>query len=307
MVMTMRNYIKEAFNHPDKIITNLGRRGLLNWMSDEKYLKLLYKATLKKDLDLENPKTFNEKLQWLKIHDRNPEYTKMVDKYEAKKYVASLIDEEYIIPTIGVYEKFDDIDFDKLPNQFVMKCTHDSGGLVICKDKKTLDIKKARKKINKCLKRNFYYFGREWPYKNVKPRIIIEKYMTDESNEELKDYKVYNFNGEPRVIQVDYNRFVAHKRNLYDKDWKYIEAAIQYPSNSNIKIKKPQNLKKMLELSKKLSKDIPHVRCDFYSIEDKIYFGELTFYSESGFGKFKPENFEKEMGEWIEIRGGNIY
>ncbi len=300
----MRNYLKDAVQHPDKIITNLGRRGLLNWMSDEQYLKLLYKAALKKKLNLDNPQTFNEKLQWLKLHDRNPDYTKMVDKYEAKKYVASIIGEEYIIPTLGVYDKFDDIDFDKLPNQFVIKCTHDSGGLVICKDKNTLDIKAARKKISKCLKRNFYYFGREWPYKNVKPRIIIEKYMVDESNKELKDYKVFNFDGKPKIIQVDYDRFVEHKRNLYDKDWKYIEAAIQYPTNPEIKIEKPKNLTKMLELAKILSKDIPHVRTDFYSIEDKIYFGELTFYSESGLGKFSPKQFEKDMGEWLKLPGG---
>ena len=263
------------------------------------FLKIKYKINTGCSLNLENPKTFNEKLQWLKIHDRNPQYTKLVDKYEVKKIVASLIGEEYIIPTIGVYDKFDDIDFEKLPNEFVIKCTHDSCGLVICKDKKNLDIKEARKKINKCLKTNYYYLGREWPYKNVKPRIIIEKYMTDESNIELKDYKVFNFNGEPKIIQVDYNRFVNHKRNLYDIDWNYIEASFQYPTDFKRKISRPENLNKMLELAKILSKNIPHVRTDFYSIGDKIYFGELTFYSESGFGKFEPDEFNYKFGEYL--------
>ena len=290
----------------NKVILKLLNSKLGILVPSKIYLKIKFKLITGNHLDLDNPQTFNEKLQWLKIHDRNPEYTKMVDKYEAKKYVASIIGEEYIIPTIGVYDKFDDIDFDKLPNQFVMKCTHDSGGLVICKDKNTLDIKVARKKINKCLKKNYYYNGREWPYKNVKPRIIIEKYMVDESNKELKDYKVFNFDGKPKIIQLDYDRFVKHKRNLYDKDWKYIEAAIKYPTDKNVKIDKPKSLNKMLELASILSKNIPHVRTDFYLIDDKIYFGELTFYHGSGYEKFTPEQFGKEMGEWLKLPGEGV-
>ncbi len=301
---TKKNLTQNSkYNFLNDIIVKLGSRNLIP-ISDEFYLKNLYRKCMNKELNLENPQTFNEKLQWLKLHDRNPEYTKMVDKYEAKKYVASIIGEEYIIPTLGVYDKFEDIDFEKLPNQFVIKCTHDSGGIVICKDKNNLNIKEARKKINKCLKINFYYSGREWPYKNVKPRIIIEKYMEDESNNELKDYKLFNFNGEPKIIEVDYNRFIEHKRNLYDKDWNYIEAAIQYPTDSDKKIKKPENLAKMLELAKILSKDIPFVRTDFYSIEDKIYFGELTFYHGSGLEEFNPNSFDKELGEWLKLPGG---
>ncbi len=302
MISKIISYIK----CPLKIIIFLAQRNIIH-INDETYLKMLYKVILGQKLNLKNPQTFNEKLQWLKLHDRNPEYTKMVDKYEAKKYVASKIGEEYIIPTLGVYDKFDDIDFNKLPNQFVIKCTHDSGGLVICKDKNKLDIKKARKKINKCLKRNFYWIGREWPYKNVKPRIIIEQYMTDESKVELKDYKIFNFNGKAKIIQVDYNRFVEHKRNLYDTDWNYIEAAIEYPTDKNVKINKPKSIEKMLELAEVLSKEIPHVRTDFYCIEDKIYFGELTFYHEGGFGKFSPEEFDRELGEWLKLPGGGVF
>lgn len=303
----------------EKFMTNpiirfgyLSKIGIFNSMPDEEYLKRRYKLTFNKELDLENPQTFNEKLQWLKLNDRKPEYTIMVDKYAVKKYVADKIGEQYIIPTLGVWDSFDEIDFNCLPNQFVLKCTHDSGGLVICRDKSKLDIKSARKKINKCLKRNFFYGGREWPYKNVKPRIIAEKYMTDESGIELKDYKVFNFGGTPEIIEVDFGRFKEHKRNLYDTDWQYIEAAIQYPTASDVKIDRPQQLEQMLKLAKILSKDIPFVRTDFYSIEDRLYFGELTFFHGSGFEKITPKRYEKLLGEKINIRtnvhrgGGNF-
>lgn len=304
--MKTAQLIKKAISHPDKIVTNLGRRGLLNWMNDESYIKLLYFTIFKKFPNLKDPRTFNEKLQWLKLHDRKPEYIKMVDKFEAKKYVADIIGEEYIIPTLGVWEKFDDIDFGSLPEQFVLKCTNDSGGVVICRDKNKFDKTAAKKKINKGLRENFFYFGREWPYKNIKPRIIAEKYMTDESGTELKDYKFFNFDGKPKLIQVDYDRFVEHKRNLYTTDWKYIEAAIQYPTDRDHIIKKPEVLDQMIAIAEKLSAGIQHVRTDFYCIDEKVYFGELTFYHESGFGKFEPERLDIEMGSWIKLPSGGI-
>lgn len=303
----MLKLIKKAIHHPNLIIVNLGKRHLLNWVPDEQYLGLLYWLTFKRKLDLDNPQTFNEKLQWLKIHDQQPEYIAMVDKYEAKKYVASKIGGEYIIPTLGIWNKFEDIDFDKLPDQFVLKCTHDSGGLVIVKDKNKLNKALVKKKIERCLKRNFYWCGREWPYKNVRPRIIAEKYMTDESSVELKDYKIFNFSGEPKLIQVDYDRFIEHKRNLYTTDWKYIEASIEFPTDSNHQIERPQRLNKMLDLARTLSAGIPHVRTDFYCIDDKIFFGELTFFHGSGFENFTPESLGNEMGKWIKLpRGGYI-
>ncbi len=281
--------------------------GFYHNMPDDVYLRKLFESRLGEKLHLEDPITFNEKLQWLKLYDRNPEYTTMVDKYAAKKWVADRIGEEYIIPTLGVWKHFDDIDFDTLPNQFVLKCTHDSGGLVIVKDKSKLDKRSAKKKLEKSLKRNFYWVGREWPYKNVPPRIIAEKYMTDESGIELKDYKIFNFNGEPKLIQVDYDRFVEHKRNLYTTDWQYIEAAINYPTDPNHQINRPKQLEKMLDLARKLSDGIPHVRTDFYCIDDRIYFGELTFYHASGFAWFKPESFNQEMGEWLKLPRGGTY
>ena len=217
---------------------------------DSVYLKYMYRRIMGKKLDLKNPKTFNEKLQWLKLYDRKPEYTKMVDKYEVRKYIKEKIGEEYLIPLAGgPWDQFDDIDFSKLPDQFVLKCTHDSGSVVICRDKNDFDIGAIRKKFNRALKGNFFYGGREWPYKNVKPRIIAEQYMADESGVELKDYKIFNFNGVPRIIQVDYDRFVRHKRNLYNTDWQYMDFAIKYETDSNITINKPANLEEMLRMA----------------------------------------------------------
>jgi len=267
---------------------------------DSVYLKYMYRRIMRKKLDLKNPRTFNEKLQWLKLHDRKPEYTKMVDKYEVRKYIKKKIGEQYLIPLVGgPWDTFDDIDFSKLPDQFVLKCTHDSGSVAICKNKKDFDIEAIRKKFNRALKGNFFYGGREWPYKNVKPRIIAEKYMADESGTELKDYKIFNFNGIPKIIQVDYNRFVRHKRNLYSTDWKYMDVAIKYETDPNIEICKPVKLDEMLGMAQSLSQNIPHIRTDFYSIGDRIYFGELTFYHESGFGKFMPDEWDKIFGDWL--------
>ncbi len=281
-----------------------GRHGMRNSIPDDLYVKHLYKAYFGKEPDLENPQTFNEKLQWLKLYDRRPEYTIMVDKYAAKKWVADRIGEEYIIPTIGVWNHFDEIDFDKLPDQFVLKCTHDSGGIVIVKDRSKFDRRSAKRKIERCLRRNYFYIGREWPYKNVPPRIIAEPYLTDESGEELKDYKIFNFDGQPKMIQVDYGRFTEHKRNLYTTDWKYIEAVIKFPTDSSHQIPRPQSLEKMLELAHKLSDGYPHVRTDFYNIDGRILFGELTLCHGAGTEKFDPPEFALTVGKWLQLPSG---
>lgn len=277
-------------------------------VNPEFVLKKMFKKRMGYSLDLENPKTFNEKLQWLKLHDHNPLYTTMVDKYAVKKYVAEKIGEQYIIPTLGVWEHFDDIDFDELPNQFVLKCTHDSGSIVVVPDKSKMDKVAAKKKLENGLRYNYYYWGYEWPYKNVPPRIIAEKFMVDESGVELKDYKVFNFDGIPKAIQVDYDRFTNHKRNIYDAEWKYIDMSIEYPTDANHQIAKPKNLEKMLELAGKLSEGIPHARTDFYVINDAIYFGEITFYHGAGLEHFVPEKYDGVFGEWIKLpnvpRGG---
>lgn len=299
--MIKRENLYKVIKNPYKLITYSGVKGMLKHMPDLLYLKLLYRGYMDKKLNLDSPKTFNEKLQWLKLYDRNPLYTHLVDKYEVKKHISDVLDKEYLIPLLGVYNDFDEIDFNKLPNEFVLKCTHDSGGLVICKDKSNFDLKLAKEKINRCLNRNFYYLYREWPYKKIKPRIICEQYMVDESGTELKDYKIFCFSGEPKIIEVDYNRFSGHKRNLYDIKWNYIPASIQYPTDPKTIIRKPDRVEDILGLARALAKDYPHVRIDFYSINKRIYFGEITFYHGSGFEKFEPKSLGIEMGSWIKL------
>lgn len=269
---------------------------------DKLFLKLSFYLKIGRKLNLENPKTFNEKLQWLKLYNRNPDYTQMVDKYEAKSYVASLIGEEHIIPTIGVYDTVEEIPWEKLPNQFVLKCTHDSGGIVICKDKSTLEIKKVITKLSKGLKKNYFFQNREWPYKNVKPRIICEKYMVDESGYELKDYKLFCFNGRVRCLKVDFNRARDHHANYYDNEWNLLKfGECKCPPDYTRKIEKPITLSKMIALAKRLSAGIPFVRIDFYSIEDQVFFGEITFFPASGSGLFTSDEWDERLGAWIPL------
>ena len=298
------NKVLKYLTNPNKLILALLNKNLFFFLSDKTFLKIKYYANFKRKLNLNSPKTFNEKLQWLKLYDRKSIYSKMVDKYEVKEYVSSIIGKDYIIPTIGVYDRFEDIDFNILPNQFVIKCTHDSGGLVICKDKSKLNIDETRKIINKYLKRKYYYIHREWPYKNVVPRIIIEKYMTDQ-NDELEDYKVHNFNGIPKVILVCRDRYSNNglTEDFFDIKWNHLNIKRPLHNNSNHQIVKPDKLQEMLLLSKKLSNGIPFVRTDFYIINNKIYFGEITFYPASGFAKFEPEEWDLRFGDWIKIDG----
>ena len=268
---------------------------------DKLYLRYKYKKYIGKKLNLKNPQTFNEKLQWLKLYDRRDIYTTMVDKYTVKNYVANIIGKEYIIPTLGIYNNFDEIDFDKLPNQFVIKCTHDSGGLVICKDKKNFNIQNARKIINRSLKKNYFYNGREWPYKNVKPRVLIEKYMEDTYTKELRDYKFFCFNGIAKLMFVATDRSIHKtKFDFYDLKFNKLPIKQHYPNNDK-KIEKPVNFDKMIILAEKLSKNIPHVRVDFYEINDKIFFGELTFYHFSGFVLFEPDEWDKKIGDMLDL------
>ena len=269
-------------------------------LKDDAYLKLYYEKVFNKKLNLSNPKTFNEKLQWLKLYDRNPKYTIMVDKSLVKNYVKEIIGDTYIIPTIGIYDNFKQINFELLPNSFVMKCTHDSGGIILCKDKSIFDKKKAYKIIKKGLKHNYFYDGREWPYKNVKPRIIIEKYMMESNNSELNDYKLFCFNGVPKYVLVCSDRMSNLKETFYDINWNL--APFKRPNHDIDKsIKKPKNFNKMIELATKLSKNIPFVRVDFYEVNNKIYFGELTFFPASGMSEFSPRDWDKKLGKMLDI------
>ena len=271
-----------------------------NWLPDKYYLKLMFRFKMGYKLDLNNPKTFSEKLQWLKLYNRKPEYTMMVDKYAVKEYVASIIGEQYIIPTLGVWDKPEDIEWDKLPQKFVLKTTHGGGstGVIICRDKATLDKEKAIVGLNLSMKQDIYKSLKEWPYKNVKRRIIAEQYIADE-NDELNDYKVFNFDGEPRMIEVDYDRFKSHLRNLYTTEWERIDAILKYPSSPTREFSRPEVLDELKELCRKLSAGIPHVRSDFFIVNNKIYFGELTFFHGSGYEKTIPDSFNKTLGDWL--------
>ena len=276
-------------------------RVALTPLPDKTYLSFLYRLKIGKKLNWDDPKTFNEKLQWLKLYNRKPEYTRMVDKYEAKDYVAGIIGKEHIIPTLGVWEKFDDIDFSALPDKFVLKCTHDSGGLVICKDKSKFDKNAARKKINKSLRTNYYLRGREWPYKDVKPRILAEEYFVDESGDGLQDYKFFCFDGEPQFMFIATGR-ANHKTcfDFFDMNFDWIPVKQHYP-NAIVTPRKPKQFEKMKQLAAQLSKDFKHVRVDFFQVGDKVYFGELTFFHFGGFERFEPESYDFKFGEYLRL------
>lgn len=275
---------------------------------DKLYIQMMYQVKLGKKCNLKNPQSFDEKLNYLKLYDRRPEYSMMADKYGVREYIASKIGEEYLIPLIAKWDSPDDININELPEQFVLKCNHDSASVTICKDKsgkenggKPFDIETAKDKLRESMKKNYFYPSREWPYRDIKPCVIAEQYMVDESGTELKDYKIYCADGEPYLIQVDFGRFTKHERNLYDTSWNYIDKQIEYPKNPEHQIKRPLNLDKMLELAAVLSKGIPSVRIDFYDINSKIYFGEITFYQEGGFAKFEPEEYAYELGSKIKL------
>ncbi len=304
--------LKYYIKNPNRIYAFFSSRGILNWLPDKYYLKLSYRMNMHKKLNLKNPKSFNEKLQWIKLYDRNPEYSRIVDKYEVKKYVAETIGEEYIIPTLGVWDKFDDINFDELPNEFVLKCTHDSGGLVICRNKADFDMQSARNKIDRSLKRNYFYHGREWPYKNVKPRIIAEVYMDDFLPNEkgygkgLTDYKFFTFNGITKMLYISHGLedHSTAKISFFDLNGELMPFKRVDYAGFEHKINMPANIEKMIELSNYLSQKIaaPFLRVDLYEISGKIYFSELTFSPCGGNIPFDPPEWDEKLGEWVNIK-----
>ena len=255
-----------------------------------------------KSLNLRHPQRFNEKLQWLKLYNRKPEYTVMADKVAVKDYIAHTLGPQYVIPTLGVWEKAADVDFDALPEKFVIKCNHNSGdGMYICTDKSKMDVESVRRALERGLEQNYYLCDREWPYKNIPRRILAEAFLDDGSGKGLIDYKVFNFNGEPHFIQVDFDRFKDHKKNLYSTDWKLLDFEFNYPSHPEIEIPKPAALDEMLQLSRILSKDIPYLRTDFYYINGQLYLGELTFFPASGYGKFTPDEYDLTFGKLLNL------
>lgn len=286
----------------ERAFNRYNAKGYFSFLSDRIVIKVLYHLYFNKKVNLKNPETFNEKLQWLKLNDQKNAYFQMVDKFEAKKYVSSRIGKEHIIPTLGIWGAFDDIDFSKLPEKFVLKCTHDSGDIVICNDKGTFNINEAKKKIAKGLKTNFYLVGREWAYKGVLPRIIAEQYM-DNNGEALVDYKIHCFNGVPKFVLVCRDRFSESglTEDFYTPEWELMPVKRPSIPNAKTPLPKPEKLDEMLALAAKLSENIPFLRVDFYYVEGKIYFSELTFFPASGFAPFEPEEWDRTFGDWLEL------
>ena len=277
-------------------------RKLSRLIPDRIYLQIVYFRHFKKFIDFDNPKTFNEKIQWLKLNYRNEEYTKLVDKYRVKQYITKLIGEEYVIPTLGVWKNVDDIDFKSLPEKFVLKCNNDSGGIVICKNKKDFDEVKAKSFLKERLKNNGYWYGREWPYKNVKPCIIAEKYMEDSISKDIKDYKFFCFNGSMEFFDIDIDRFIEHRANYYDRNGNFLPFGKTYcPPDYTKKIEMPKNLDKMIELAETISHNTVLSRIDFYEIDGQVYFGEITFYPGSGFSPFTDEKWDYKLGDMIDL------
>lgn len=293
--------IAKLIKNPYCIFPVLANRGWFDRMADERFLRLRFRAQLGRWPDLKNPQTFSEKLQWLKLHDRRPEYTIMADKYRVREYIKEKIGEEYLIPLLGVWDDPDEIDFDALPERFVLKCNHNSGkGMCICKDKSKLDIEKVKSELRHGLAQDYYLTGREWPYKDIPRKIICEKYMEDYETGELRDYKFFCFNGTPLYCQVISDRSVCETIDFFDMEWKLqdFSGLFPYPHASSI-IARPKTLSEMIACAERLSAGYTFLRVDLYEINQKMYFGELTFYPASGFGTFSPEKWNRIFGEYL--------
>lgn len=288
--------IVQASSHPWMV-------KLLRLCSDKTFIRLKWMGRrMPYKLNLRNPRTFNEKLQWIKLYDHNPHYTTLVDKYHVKQYVTERIGAEHVIPLLGAWDRVEDIEWDKLPNQFVVKCSHDCGGMVICKDKSKLDIPAAVEKLKHCFGQNYYYQGREWPYKNVPTKVFAEEYKEDEYGE-LRDYKFFCFDGEVKALFIASDRQKKGeevKFDFFDADFNHLPFTQGHP-NAPQQPSKPKGFEEMKELAAKLSKGIPEVRVDFYSVNGHIYFGEFTFFHFGGMVKFVPTEWDYTFGEWIHL------
>ncbi len=272
----------------------------LSFLPDDKYLKLLFRIRMGRKLDLENPKTFNEKQQWLKIHNRKDEYTVMADKYLSKQYVAGKVGEQYVVPVLGAWDSFDDIDFDSLPDRFVLKTNHDSGSVIICSDKAKLDRKKARAELEKSLRRSYYAVKREWPYKNIPRKILAEAYLEDEPGRNLMDYKFFCFEGVPKLMYVIEGAAETDTEAFFDMDRNFLELEIG-SDKPEVPPELPSCFEKMKELAAVLSNGLPFIRVDFFYVKGRLYVGELTFFHDSGLAEIRPAEWDLKLGEMIDI------
>ena len=282
--------------------------GMASIIPDSKFLSWRFRLNVGYKLDLNNPKSFNEKIQWMKLKEFHPEYTKLLDKVSAKGYVTEKIGKEYIIPTLGIWNTIEEIEWDKLPTSFVIKNTGDSGGVIVCKDKSKIDIAQAKRVLKEGLETNYYDRNKEYPYKDVKPRIIAEAYMEDESGYELKDYKIFCFDGEPKFLFVASDRQKKGedtKFDFFDMDWNHLPVTNGH-LNAKVPPQKPSNFEEMVEVASKLSKGYRHVRVDLYNINGKVYFGELTFFHDSGLVPFVPLEWDYKFGEYLVLPTNSI-
>ncbi len=296
--------LKYFLEKPSRIIPMLGANGFLNWLSDETYLQLQAKQAFGRKLNLEQPQTFSEKLNWLKIHDRKDHYTQLVDKYAVRQYIAEKLGEQYLIPLAGgPWNTIDEIKLDELPEQFVLKTTHDSGGVAICRNKASFDFESAKKYLAKRLKRNYFYASREWPYKNMKPRIFAEQYLEDEKFGELRDYKFYCFGGNPKLLLLVTDRAekdIPTKYTFFDKQFNKLPFGKTGPIDTR-EFELPEKFEEMKEIAALLSEGFPFIRVDLYEVNGNIYFGELTFYPSAALERFQPEEWDGILGSWIEL------
>lgn len=295
--------IHKLLNNPYLGFRFLAEQGLLKWIPDEPYLRLMYRANLGKTLNLANPESFNEKLQWLKLNDRNPMYTQLVDKYAVKQWVADRIGAEYVNPTFQRWDSVDDISLDGLPDKFVLKTNHDCGGISICSNRDEYDLEKEKEKLRKHLNSDYSHWLREWPYKEVRRCVFAERYLEDAAIGDLPDYKFFCFNGEPKAMFIATERMkegVETKFDFFDMDFNHLPFTNGHP-NAMHDICRPSNFSLMKELASVLSRDIPHVRVDFYETREGIFFGEMTFFHWSGMVPFCPESWDKTFGSWITL------
>ncbi len=305
----MSNKLIKALTSPRLVAQYLWGKAAPYIKSDRLYIKVKYRLIFGKKCNLDNPKTFQEKLQWIKLNDRKEIYHQMVDKVEVKKFISERVGEEYVIPTIGVYDRFGDIDFDSLPNEFIIKNTHDSGSYCICTDKSKFDIEAAKKKLDARKDIDYYIYHREYPYKGLKRRIIIEPLLHDDKSPFLTDYKFFTFNGEPKCFYTTSDRGSATglKEDFFDCQGNLIELNQKGYENNPKTPALPLNLKSMVEFSRILAKDTYHLRVDFYEINGRMYVGEMTFFDGAGFAPFTPEKYNRILGDWItlpELTGG---
>jgi hypothetical protein len=297
----MTSIIKKLATYPEKIMYGLERMGLLDWLSDEKYIRLTYRLAFGRKLDLDNPKAFTEKLNWYKLYYHDPLMQKCADKYDVRDYVASTVGEQYLNECLGIWNNVDEIDFEALPNQFVLKPTNGSGDVVICNDKTTLNWEQAKKTLVQNSKRHFSSKTKEWAYYGLPYRIIGERLIKSSDENQIKDYKFFCFGGIPKFLFVGSERGTEHlKFDFFDTDWNWLPVTNAHEHNPNLK--RPEHFGEMLDVAAKLSKPFPHARIDLYEEEGKVFFGEITFYHFGGFTRFEPDEWDFKFGEYFDIK-----